>query len=180
MVAWIDIHNSHLWVYSFNVLSSSNYYTLQNMLEKGNPFRLDKCDREQCFPCMGEKGGRCDKKGSGYNITCEEVICQTKHVKYDGESARPAYTRGREHLQGYRAKGEKNPLWKHASEDHQGRLDVNYKMTILKCFGRSNLARKVNEAIRITNNKGVKLNSKAEFRQPSVPRAVIHRGRNGE
>ena len=34
--------------------------------------------------------------------------------------------------------------------------------------GRDNLTRKMNEAVRINNNKGVKLNSKAEYRQPRL------------
>ena len=40
-------------------------------------------------------------------------------------------------------------------------------MKILKSYSRDNLTRKVNEAVRISNIDGVKLNSKAEFRQPS-------------
>ena len=62
--------------------------------------------------------------------------------------------------------------------EHGGRSDVNYKMTVLKTYGKDNLGRKGNEAIRITNNPGVKLNSKAEFSQPSLPRLVVLPGRN--
>ena len=38
----------------------------------------------------------------------------------------------------------------------------------------SKKTRKVNEAVRISEHKGVKLNSKAEYMQPKVPRVVIH------
>ena len=51
-------------------------------------------------------------------------------------------------------------------------------MKILKTYGRDNVTRLSNEALRILWNKGVRLNSKAEFRQPSVPRVVIHRNMN--
>ena len=69
-------------------------------------------------------------------------------------------------------------LWKHAANDHGGKKDVNFVMKVLKNYGKDNLTRKVNEAVRITNNTGIKLNSKAEFRQPTVPRLVIQRNRN--
>ena len=71
-----------------------------------------------------------------------------------------------------------NVMWKHAVNDHGGRDDVDYVMEVLKNYRKDNLTRKTNEAVRITNNEGVKLNSKAEFRQPTVPRLVIQRNRN--
>ena len=51
-------------------------------------------------------------------------------------------------------------------------------MTVLKTYGDNNTLRKTNEALRITGNPGVRLNSKAEFAQPSLPRLTINRGRN--
>ena len=69
-------------------------------------------------------------------------------------------------------------MWKHASTDHGGRLDVKYQMTVLKTYGWDNMLRKMNESVRINNNPGVKLNSKAEFSQPRLPRLVVHSGRN--
>ena len=97
-------------------------------------------------------------------------------MRYDGESGLLAFSRGLAHLQGYRNKQANNDLWKHASNEHDGRLD--YKMKLLRTFGKNNMARKVDEANRITNNPGVRLNSKAEFHQPSLLRLEIHRGSN--
>ena len=57
-------------------------------------------------------------------------------------------------------------------------MDVKFKMTVLKTYGDNNTLRKTNEALRITGNLGVRLNSKAEFAQPSLPRLTINRGRN--
>ena len=57
-------------------------------------------------------------------------------------------------------------------------MDVNYKMTVLKTYGMHNALRKTNEAVRINTHPGVKLNSKAEFSQPRLPRLVVHSGRN--
>ena len=99
-------------------------------------------------------------------------------MRYDGETARSAYCRGLDHLRGYRNQSKDSVLWKHAQNDHGGRKDVKFVMKVLKNYGPDNTTRKSNEAVRITGNKGVRLNSKAEYRQPSVPRLVVNRNRN--
>ena len=149
-------------------------YSLQNLLERSDPYRERTCGRPDCFPCMSGDWARCDKLGGAYSITCEEEECKEKGVRYDGECFRPSYVRGRDHLRGLRNKNKDSVLWKHVANEHDGRDDVEFKMNVLKTYGRDNLTRKTNEAVRINNNKGVRLNSKAEFRQPRVPRLVMH------
>ena len=61
---------------------------------------------------------------------------------------------------------------------HSGDINQEFQMTILKSYGRDNLTRKVYEAVRINESEGVKLNSKAEYRQPKVPRVVIEKSAN--
>ena len=51
-------------------------------------------------------------------------------------------------------------------------------MNVLNTFGRDNQMRKTDEALRISGHKGIILNSKSEFRQPSLPRFEIQLGRN--
>ena len=99
-------------------------------------------------------------------------------MRYDGESGKSGRSHGSDHLQGYKSKSSSNVLWKHASAEHGGRMDVKFKMTVLRTYGKDNTARKCDEANRITGNPGVTLNSKAEFAQPSLPRLTIERGRN--
>ena len=101
-------------------------------------------------------------------------------MKYWGEAGRNGYTRGLEHWRGYQRKAEGNVLWKHAVDKHGGRLDVNYVMEVVDTFGKDNTKRKTSEALNITGHKGVKLNSKSEFRQPSLPRFAIQPGRNNQ
>ena len=153
-------------------------YSLQNMLERSDPFREKECGRPDCFPCTSGGRGRCDRIGAAYRISCDEEECKGKQVYYEGESAHSGYTRGRAHLRGYRNKEKESVLWKHACNDHGGRSDVNYTMTVLKTYGRDNTTRKTNEAVRINFNTGVRLNSKAEYRQPTVPRLSILRSSN--
>jgi hypothetical protein len=153
-------------------------YSLQNMLEQANPFKSETCGRVLCFPCQSERGGDCEKRGAGYKVTCQVPGCKEDLTRYDGETGKNGYSRGVEHKDGYRGEGEKNMMWKHALGRHEGNKEIPYKMTVLKTFGKDNIKRKVDEALRITRNKGVKLNSKAEFRQPSIPRLVILGGSN--
>ena len=55
---------------------------------------------------------------------------------------------------------------------HNGDIH-EFEMKILTTYGRDNTTIKANEAMRINEHNGVKLNSKAEYRQPKVPRIVI-------
>ena len=153
-------------------------YSLQNLLEKSDPFRGPTCGREKCFPCQSEGKGDCEGRGGAYAIFCCEPECVKKKVRYDGETGLNCYCRGLDHLQAYKSRSAGSVLWKHASNQHGGRMDVNYKMVVLKTYGDQNALRKTDEANRITNNPGVTLNSKAEFAQPRLPRLVVNPNRN--
>ena len=171
------VAESHSMEIKFVELSG---YSLQNMLEKANPFGDGKCGRDDCFPCRSGKGKCCQKRGAAYEIVCCEEECREDNVKYCGESGRNGYSRGLDHLAGYRRKAEGNPLWKHAVDKHGGRLDVDFRMEVVDTFGRDNTARMTDESLRISRHKGVKFNSKKEYRQPSLPRLQIQRGRNSQ
>ena len=135
----------------------------------------------KCPLCVRDgsgKGGNCEKRGAAYKIVCNEEQCKSKGVRYDGETGLNGFSRGLQHQAGYRGRDKNNVLWKHSVNDHDGRDDVNFSMKVINTFGKSNLIRKVDEAVRITNNEGEKLNSKAEYHQPSLPRLVIVRNRN--
>ena len=152
-------------------------HSLVNVLGEADPFREEKCGRE-CFPCQGGKRkSRCDVRGAAYEIRCMEEGCLEKNLRYFGECARSAYTRGKDHWRGYQAGNKENPLWKHAKAEHG---DVKFEMEVVGCYGRDNMRRRTNEAVRIEESEGVNLNSKAEFNQPMLPRARIQRNVNRE
>ena len=69
-------------------------------------------------------------------------------------------------------------LWKHVPNAHHGDINQEFEMNVLKSYGRANFTRAVNEAVRIRETKGVTLNSRAEYRQPRVPRVVIEGSAN--
>ena len=53
-------------------------------------------------------------------------------------------------------------------------------MEVTRKFGKDNMWRKIDEAIRIERQEGVTLNSKAEHNQPLLPRPRIERNINRE
>ena len=149
-------------------------YSLQNQLEKADPFRGEDCGMRQCFPCEeGGGGGDCEKRGAGYEIVCGE--CTEKVARYDGQSGRNCFIRGIEHKKGYSGKKVGNPMWEHDKEFHGGGGDTGFKMKVKKVYGRDNVRRMVNEAVRIERNEGVVMNGRAEHRRSCLPRVVVHR-----
>ena len=68
-------------------------------------------------------GGECRREGLVYQITCLKCKGEGVLAQYWGETARTAFERGEEHLEGLAAKYEKNSLWKHSQIHHQGSLE---------------------------------------------------------
>ena len=66
-------------------------------------------------------------------------------------------------------------LWEHDKEFHGGGGDTGFKMKVKKVYGRDNVRRMVNEAVRIERNEGVVMNGRAEHRRSCLPRVVVHR-----
>ena len=80
--------------------------TLKEVLQKSNPFKQQRCGREDCLVCKQAGKGPCNAHGVTY-----EIECQGWENKYIGETARNAYTRGTEHAGGLENRDEKSALW---------------------------------------------------------------------
>ena len=52
---------------------------IHNLNWKPNPWKAEKCGRDNCFPCLGEGGGNCWQPGSTYSLNCDE--CSENHPK---------------------------------------------------------------------------------------------------
>ena len=78
--------------------------TLEQQLRKSNPWAGARCGRQQCFPCMSNKGGNCSRDGVTYSLVCEE--CGENVVEYTGDTGRNGFTRGTEHLEYLATKNE--------------------------------------------------------------------------
>ena len=94
--------------------------SLRDTLVSSNPWSDQKCGREECFVCRGEKGGigSCMKESVLYSIRCDECKKEERNVEYWGETGRDCFERGGEHLTGCREKCEDNPMWKQILEQH--------------------------------------------------------------
>ena len=149
-------------------------YSIQNQLEKADPFEEDGCERDDCFPCEEEGSGtRCERRGAGYDIICG--TCVEPVARYSGQTGRNSYIRGREHLRGYANKKEGNVLMEHDKEYHGGEGKTKFTMKIRRIYGRDNTRRMVNEAAEIEGNDGIVMNSRNEYKQSCLPRVRVHR-----
>ena len=84
-------------------------HSLVNILGEADPFREEKCGRDACLPCKGQKrNSRCDVRGGAYEISCMEEGCREKGIKYFGECARVPFLRGKEHWKGYQRVDREN------------------------------------------------------------------------
>ena len=70
--------------------------TLKSKLQVSNPFKPQRCGRDDCFVCSSEGTGNCNTEGITYEVKCLGD-CAVKDL-YKGESARNAYTRGHKHM----------------------------------------------------------------------------------
>ena len=98
--------------------------TLKKVRQKSNPFKQQRCGRENCLVCKQAGRGPCNAHGVTYEIECQE--CESKYV---GETARNAYTRGTEHAGGLENRDEKSALWRHCVEKH-GKERQKFKMSV--------------------------------------------------
>ena len=146
---------------------------------KSEPLRNKNCGRSNCMCCTSGNEGSCEINSVGYRIVCQGCLLAGKQTEYEGESARNAYLRGLEHLEGLRNEREDSPLWKHCQLEHNGEKQI-YSMEVVGSF-HSCLERQINEAVRITSSKAdFVLNSRSEFHQAPIVRLVATNGLQAE
>ena len=142
--------------------------SVKRHLQKSDPFQGGGCERDDCPVCASQGKGRCNRNGVLYTATCQS--CESI---YHGETGRNAYIRGKEHVQQLRGKKTESPLWEHCVERHSGE-EQNFKFDVIKSFGGDAMLRQISEAV--ANNRTTaqyKINRKAEWNEPLIPRAII-------
>ena len=80
---------------------------------KAEPFKINGCSREKCFPGQSGGGGQCEKNGAGYIVQCLTCLQAGKVSYYEGESGKNGFRRGLDHLDALGLEDAKNTLWKH-------------------------------------------------------------------
>ena len=114
--------------------------TLKKVLQKSNPFKQQRCGRENCLVCKQAGRGPCNAHGVTYKIECQG--CGNKYV---GETVRNAYRRGMEHAGALGNRDEKSALWRHCVEKH-GKERQEFKMSMTGVYGNDAMLRQVARA----------------------------------
>ena len=141
---------------------------IKRLLQKSDPFKPRQCEREDCPVCSTGGKGPCDGEGVTYEIKC--VQCNSVYV---GETARSAYTRGKEHVKSLNNKEERSALWKHCKEKHNSEVK-QFRMDVTGVYHNDAMLRQITEGVRINNvNEDSLMNSKNEWNFFQIPRAVI-------
>ena len=113
-----------------------------------------------------------------YRISCKKCKSDKgKIADYWGETARTAFLRGKEHLDGLHGKDEKNSLWKHSEQHHEGSLERgDFRMEVMEKH-RSALTRQVQEGVELEMNMAdLIMNSKSEWNYSRIPRIFVELG----
>ena len=142
----------------------------------------EPCGQPDCLLCCSdERGGGCHRRANClYKGNCKACANSNLEASYYGESAFSAYYRSDLHSKSILRKEEDNAFSKHLHIFHpesEGAVDSPkmFNVKVLQTFKKP-LERKVAEAVFINNSKAdIKMNSKAEFLQPAVPRVVTTR-----
>ena len=137
--------------------------SLKDRLQRSDPFRSKKCNREDCPVCYMSGKGRCDQIGITY-----EIICRQCGDKYIGQTSKNAYVRGREHLSSL--ENHRGPLWQHCLEKH-GSVKQTFQVNKTGSYGNDCMMRQIAESVRIENEKPA-MNSKDEWNFVYIPRAT--------
>jgi hypothetical protein len=145
---------------------------LKRILQTSNPFRKEQCsDADKCFVCTSGEKKNCRKTEIKYHINCDDEACK-EHV-YHGESSRNGFTRGNEQFTAFKKHEEGSNMWKHCVLKHGGE-ETTFKMKIDRTFRKDPMLRQITEAIEINDTpEEYRMNSKAEWHLPKVPRVQI-------
>ena len=119
--------------------------------------------------CTGGDGkNACDTNNITYEIKCEK--CGDIYV---GETARNAYTRGKEHLKLLEGRKEGSVLWRHCREKHEEERQL-FNMKVTGSYRNDSMTRQIAGAVRMKNVPPERLmNNKTEWNYFKIPRVVV-------
>ena len=136
------------------------------------------CLIPECPLCKyGVKGASHTRSSAEYQATC--LICKKENImaRYKGETGYNAAYRLSQHMTDIKNKTQKWALSKHLVEQHQNNVNdqSSFELKSIKTFQRP-LDRQCYEGVMINrSNADIRLNSRAEFHQPSEIRMVTTR-----
>ena len=153
--------------YSIKVVEQSGL-TLKNHLQRSNPFANKRCRRKECMVCCTDGRGQCNATGVTYELVCKE--CRDQYI---GETARSAYSKGKEHFRSMEPEEEGSVMCRHADEKHEGAVP-RFTMNVTRVFPNDALLRQITESVFINKvAEGKFINNKTEWNHVSLPRVGV-------
>jgi len=121
-----------------------------------------------CLVCTTGGKGNCKSTGITYEVSCKR--CGDKYI---GETARNAYTRGKEHLMALDSKAESSIMNKHCKDKHGGIIE-DFTMNVIGTFQGDAMLRQISESVRISReNQKALINNKTEWNFVKLPRMNV-------
>lgn len=142
--------------------------TLNRILQRSDPFRENRCNNINCLVCSTGGKGPCRSTGITYKLVCQ--LCRSRYI---GETARNAYTRGKEHLRALEQREQSSVMWRHSCEKHDGNVP-GFTMNVTGVFQGDAMLRQISESVQINKVQQDQLiNTKSEWNYFRIPRAVV-------
>ena len=94
--------------------------------------------------CAGQEV-KVDAKRTGLRMRLSVEIAARERGKrkvYYGETARNAFTRGKEHLKDLDRKSTNSVMWRHCREKHEGSIP-DFRMNVKACYGKDAMLRQI-------------------------------------
>lgn len=173
--------------YAIKIIESAGN-PIERMLVNVDPFNGNKCEDKKCVLSKNSSNKiKCRKNNVGYQMECK--IClkagMSSPATYFGETGRNGHTRMKEHVSKFNSKKDDvkkdSAFIKHLMNKHK-EVDINtvnfedvYDVKVIRAY-RKVFTRGVDEGTNIGAHDGELLNSKSEWRQPSIIRNVIVSG----
>ena len=115
---------------------------LKRMLQRSDPHATKHCGRETCLVCKIDGKGNCGSTGVTYEITCLTCADVGRVSKYIGQTARSAFSRGQEHLNGLKGKKPDSRLWEHHSNVHPD-VEPRFRMDVVGVYRHDTMLRQI-------------------------------------
>ena len=96
--------------------------SIRKELQRSNPFKENKCKREDCKICQIETGVNCRTRGCVYEIQCEE--CKRR---YRGQTGNSANERINQHFDEWERMIDTCPLYRHSELYQSSRKYISCK-----------------------------------------------------
>ena len=147
------------------------------LLQKNDPFKKDKCGKEDCMICRGNNKGSCRETGITYKIECQGSTERGEKCGgiYNGETGRNGYTRGTKHQDDFEKKIENSAMWKHCIQKHNSRRQ-EFGMSVQDRVRGDPTKRQILEAVRISKTKEEdRMNSRGEWNSNRITRINVAR-----